>query len=107
MKKSVFTITENAPLTESVFRLRLAGDTSAVTAPGQFVNVLLDGFYLRRRREQARYWMYESINDALKNMFYESEVVEKLLPDYEGAVLDGTMDSFAAAEELIDKYNNR
>ena len=51
--------------------------------------------------------MYESINDALKNMFYESEVVEKLLPDYEGAVLDGTMDSFAAAEELIDKYNNR
>ena len=48
MKESVFTITENAPLTESVFRLRLAGDTSAVTAPGQFVNVLLDGFYLRR-----------------------------------------------------------
>ncbi len=66
-----------------------------------------NGFYVRRRREQARYWMYESINDALKNMFYESEVVEKLLPDYEGAVLDGTMDSFAAAEELIDKYNNR
>ena len=48
MEKAIFTITENAPLTESVFRLRLAGDTSAVTAPGQFVNILLDGFYLRR-----------------------------------------------------------
>ncbi len=48
MKEVVFTITENAPLTESVFRLRLAGDTAAITAPGQFVNVLLDGFYLRR-----------------------------------------------------------
>ena len=48
MEKAIFTITENAPLTESVFRLRLAGDTSAITSPGQFVNILLDGFYLRR-----------------------------------------------------------
>ncbi len=48
MKQSVFTITENAPLTGAVYRLRLAGDTSAVTAPGQFVNVALPGLYLRR-----------------------------------------------------------
>ncbi len=48
MEKTIFTITENAPLTESVFRLRLTGDTSAVTVPGQFVNILLDGFFLRR-----------------------------------------------------------
>ena len=51
--------------------------------------------------------MYESINDSLKNMFYESETVEKLLPDYEQAVLDGKLDSFAAAEELITKYTGR
>ena len=48
MKETIFAITENAPLTESVFRLRLAGDTSAITSPGQFFNILLDGFYLRR-----------------------------------------------------------
>ena len=48
MKQGVFTITENAPLTGAVYRLRLAGDTSAVTAPGQFVNVALPGLYLRR-----------------------------------------------------------
>ena len=48
MKQSLFTITENTPLTKSVYRMRLAGDTSAITAPGQFVNVLLDGLYLRR-----------------------------------------------------------
>ncbi len=63
-----------------------------------------NGFYLRRRREQARYWMYESINESLKDMFYESETIGRLLPDYEQAVLEGKLDSFAAAEELIAKY---
>ena len=48
MKQGIFTITENTPLTHAVYRMRLAGDTSAITAPGQFVNIRLDGFYLRR-----------------------------------------------------------
>ncbi len=48
MKKGLFTIAENAPLAEGVYRLRLAGDASAVTAPGQFVNIALPGRYLRR-----------------------------------------------------------
>ncbi len=48
MKQSVFTIIENTPLTETVFRMRLRGDTSAITASGQFVNVKLAGKYLRR-----------------------------------------------------------
>ena len=48
MQQGIFTITENAPLTANVFRMRLAGDTSAVIAPGQFVNLKLDGLYLRR-----------------------------------------------------------
>ena len=48
MKQGLFTIVENKPLTESVFRMVLRGDTSAITAPGQFVNIQLDGLYLRR-----------------------------------------------------------
>ena len=48
MKQGLFTITENAALTKTVYRMRLAGDTSDITASGQFVNILLDGFYLRR-----------------------------------------------------------
>ncbi|MBC5581068.1 dihydroorotate dehydrogenase electron transfer subunit [Anaerofilum sp. BX8] len=47
-KQGLYTIQENAPLTRDVYRMVLAGDTSAVTAPGQFVNVRLDGCYLRR-----------------------------------------------------------
>ena len=48
MKQSIFTIIENAPLTRDVWRMRLRGDTSAITAAGQFVNIQLDGLFLRR-----------------------------------------------------------
>ena len=48
MKQSFFTIVSNEPLTDSVYKMILRGDTSEITAPGQFVNILLDGLYLRR-----------------------------------------------------------
>ena len=48
MKRSVFSVIRNEALTETVFRMVLRGDTSAITAPGQFVNIALDGLYLRR-----------------------------------------------------------
>ena len=48
MKQSIFTIVSNAALTDSVYKMVLEGDTSAITAPGQFVNIKLDGLFLRR-----------------------------------------------------------
>ena len=48
MKQSIFKIIENTALTASVYRMRLEGDTSAITAAGQFVNIALAGKYLRR-----------------------------------------------------------
>ena len=48
MKQGLFTITENTPLTASVYRMRLEGDTADITAAGQFVNIALAGKYLRR-----------------------------------------------------------
>ena len=50
--------------------------------------------------------MYESINETLKNSFYENPVIEKLIVDYEQAVLDGKLESFMAAGELLEKYRN-
>ncbi len=47
-KQTQFTILENTSLTASVYRMVLRGDTSAITAPGQFVNIALDGKFLRR-----------------------------------------------------------
>ncbi len=48
MKQSIFKIDANYPLTKTVYRMELSGDTSEITVSGQFVNILLDGFYLRR-----------------------------------------------------------
>ena len=47
MKQTVLTVTENERLTESVFRMRLAGDAGELR-PGQFAELKLDGLYLRR-----------------------------------------------------------
>ncbi len=48
MKQSIFEIIENTQLTSTVFKMVLKGDTSDITASGQFVNIKLDGLYLRR-----------------------------------------------------------
>ena len=48
MKQSIFTIQSNTPLTKDVMKMVLAGDTSAITASGQFVNIALEGKFLRR-----------------------------------------------------------
>ncbi len=48
MKKVLFTIKENYALTENVYKMVLSGDTEGITSSGQFVNILIDGLYLRR-----------------------------------------------------------
>lgn len=48
MKQGIFKITSNEKIARDIFKMTLAGDTSAITAPGQFVNIKLDGFFLRR-----------------------------------------------------------
>ena len=48
MKQSIFKITSNEKIARDIFKMTLAGDTSAITAPGQFINIKLDGFFLRR-----------------------------------------------------------
>ena len=48
MKQGLFEIIENTPLTENVYKMCLRGDVSDITAPGQFINIKLDGHFLRR-----------------------------------------------------------
>ncbi len=47
-KKGIYEIASNEPLTADVYRMILEGDTQWIDRPGQFVNIELDGFYLRR-----------------------------------------------------------
>ncbi|MBQ5783050.1 MAG: dihydroorotate dehydrogenase electron transfer subunit [Oscillospiraceae bacterium] len=47
-KKGIYTIGENTKIAKDVYLMTLYGDTSFITAPGQFINIQLDGFFLRR-----------------------------------------------------------
>ena len=74
MKQSIFTIKENVALTANVFRMVLEGDTSDITASGQFVNILLDGLFLRRpisvcdRSEGILTLVYKVVGKGTKKM---------------------------------------
>lgn len=48
MKQSIFEIVQNIPLTDNVFKMTLKGDVSDITNSGQFINIKLDGLFLRR-----------------------------------------------------------
>ncbi|MBP3347859.1 MAG: dihydroorotate dehydrogenase electron transfer subunit [Clostridia bacterium] len=55
MIQDIYTIKENIPLTSSVYKMTLEGNGAAVTASGQFVNIKLDGLFLRRPISVADY----------------------------------------------------
>ncbi|MDP4208482.1 MAG: methylmalonyl Co-A mutase-associated GTPase MeaB [Bacteroidota bacterium] len=63
-------------------------------------------YFEHRRREQAKYWMYETINEALREHFYHHPNIEPKLSDYEQRVLDDQLSSFMAAKKLLSKYFN-
>lgn len=63
-----------------------------------------NGFFIYKRNSQAKYWMYESINEQIKNNFYNNEEVKKHLQVAEHKVLASEMSSFMAAKEVLDAY---
>lgn len=65
-----------------------------------------NGYFDYRRNEQSKYWMYETINEQLRNSFYHSALVEQKLAEAEKSVLRGEQTSFAAAGMLLDTYFN-
>lgn len=66
--------------------------------------VKANGYFDIRRNEQARYWMYESIDEQLKDSFYHNPQIEALLKQKERDVLEGRNTSFTAAKYLLDTY---
>ena len=63
-----------------------------------------NGYFERKRQEQARYWMYETINEQLRNHFYSNPEVERLLIEKENRVLSNVQSSFTAARDVLDYY---
>lgn len=66
-----------------------------------------NGYFERKRREQARYWMFETINEQLRNHFYNDPEIEKMLVDKEMRVLSNRQSSFTAARDILDYYFSR
>ena len=63
-----------------------------------------NGYFDYRRNEQAKYWMYETINEQLRLNFYNNALIQQQLSHAELSVLAGRQTSFTAAQELLDKY---
>lgn len=61
-----------------------------------------NGYFQYRRNEQAKYWMYETINSTLRDRFYQNPAVAAAIIDKEQQVLRGELTSFAAAAQLLD-----
>lgn len=62
------------------------------------------GFFEYKRNNQAKYWMYESINESLRRKFYNNPRVMKELPGAEQSVLSNRVSSFVAAKRMIDLF---
>ena len=63
-----------------------------------------NGYFEYRRNEQSKYWMYETINEQLRDSFYHNPTIEAMLADKESQVLKGNLTSFVAAKNLLDTY---
>lgn len=68
--------------------------------------VKANGAFEARRNNQAKYWMYEAINEQLRNRFYNANGVEDMLAMYEKELLAGNMTSFAAAAKMLGYYDS-
>ena len=63
-----------------------------------------NGYYSANRNRQNKYWMYESINEALKSSFYQNPQIAERIEEVEQRVLSAKQSSFVAAKELLDLY---
>ncbi len=101
------------PLPESQWRPKVY-TCSAVSGAGleevwKGVEEFLDhtqanGFFRHNRNRQNKYWMYETIDETLKNSFYQDPCIEGEIAVLERQVLDDKLSSFIAAKRLLDLY---
>jgi len=63
-----------------------------------------NGFWDTNRSEQALYWMHQTISNELGNRFYDNPIIRQSLENTEHAVLSGTLDSFSAANSLLELF---
>jgi LAO/AO transport system kinase len=70
-----------------------------------FGHVNSNGFLEKRRMEQARHWMYTTIQEKLLDGFYRNPVISRQIKEVENSVMEGRITSFQGAVNLIDEYH--
>lgn len=88
MKQSIFTILSNTPLTDCVYKMVLSGDTSAITAPGQFVNIQITGKFLRRPISVCDY-DEKTLTIVYKVVGKGTEILSRMVPGEKLDILTG------------------
>ncbi|MDA3868251.1 MAG: methylmalonyl Co-A mutase-associated GTPase MeaB [Salinivirgaceae bacterium] len=63
-----------------------------------------NNYWTENRNGQAKYWMYETINEQLKNSFYQNQQIKSMVKQTELDVLNDRKSSFQAAHELLNSY---
>ena len=63
-----------------------------------------NGYFEEKRRQQEKYWMYESINEHLKAHFYNNPIIEEMLAAKQKLVLEAKQSSFMAAADVLNYY---
>ena len=92
-KKGIYKVTANTPLTREVYRMVLEGDTQWIKRPGQFVNIDLEGLYLRRPISISD-WDDKSITIIYKVVGKGTELMSRMQPGVELDVLTGLGNGF-------------
>ena len=99
--RKFFIIEENKQLTSRTWMIRLKGDVSAITSPGQFINIAIPGKYLRRPISVNRYYTREKGLHLLYNVVGEgTKILSELKPGYELDILVGLGNGFWIPEEM-------
>ncbi len=69
-----------------------------------FDHVKENGYFEVKRRQQEKYWMFETINEHLKRNFYDNPEIEAMLKEKEQMVLQSKQSSFVAAADVLKYY---
>lgn len=67
-------------------------------------HVKANNYFFKQRNEQSTYWMYETINEQLRNSFYRDPQIQTLIVNTEKSILSNEISSFAGAKILLDRY---
>ena len=71
-----------------------------------FEAVHKSGYFEEKRREQEKYWMFETINEHLRSNFYNNPEIERLLEIKQDMILHNKQSSFVAASDVLNYYYN-